>query len=184
MGISTTWWEAVINNYDAIIKNQRKIERDIVQEMMLYVYEDVNEIFEQGVSDFYQAYDPIFYHRTGALYDAFKITKTWNTVSWRLSGELMPNVHRVDNSYIYEFVFNQGYHGGAVGANAYGQPMWRTPHPSQGSPAWHSWGRPAVCTESPSELIWKYLDEYEASGKIKEYSATAFQLVLGRYGYF
>ena len=161
-----------------------KFVRQISRQIIKYVYRDINEIFELGVERYYNSYTPIFYHRQYALYKAYKITYRGTKIFWKVGEEFMPDVHRVDNSYIFDYMFEQGYHGGAVGANAFGELLWRTPHPSQGTPAYRAWGYPAVQTSSPSDNIEEMLNAYQNSGKIESYVPQAFASVKSKYALF
>lgn len=147
-----------------------------------FVYIDINDIFEDGIQQYYGAYSPVFYKRTNSLMKAFKVNIHGSEVSWESNASLVAGSHRVGSSYIYMFMFEEGYHGGAIGANASGGAMWRTP--PYGPRPWATWGRPAVQTESPSDIIDQKLGEYENSGAIIGYLEDATAVVLSRYRIF
>ena len=93
-----------------------------------------------------------------------------------LSGEINVNLssdelggHRVGNDYIYEYIFKQGYHGGAIDGPE---------HPAPGTPYWRTgfnfseWGRPAPKTTSAYMLMQKYISEKK--DPIKELTWSTF----------
>lgn len=80
-----------------------------------------------------------------------------------------PVRHRVGNDYIYEYIFKQGYHGGAIDGPE---------HPAPGTPYWRTgfnfseWGRPAPKTTSAYMLMQKYISEKK--DPIKELTWSTF----------
>ena len=173
----------VVKDINSFLNSQEAIKRDVRHQIAQYVYKDVQEIFKQGVDEFYNAYKPKFYKRTKSLYDAYNIYISNQGIDWDAGGHLMSASHRADNGFIYELAFNQGYHGGALGSEA--GILWRTPHPIHakriGIPAYSEWGSAAIQSESPSDYIWNALDEYENSGIINDYANIVVPFVIKQY---
>lgn len=157
------------------------IPQEIGKEAALYVYEDVNRIFEDGVKEYYAAYSPMYYGRTNSLLHAFQIDLDGSFIKWTVNAGLLPDSHRVGSSYIFQYMFEEGYHGGA---NTAGGMLWRTPPPGAGRRPYTAWGRPAAQTEAPSDIIERNISAYEHSNVIEGYLEAATDLVLGRYNLF
>ena len=119
---------------------------------------------------FYNDYTPQSgYDRKGDLYNAYEIygePDDWNVVH---GSEFMKFSHHQSNEIIYNNVYKQGYHGGSLGkADELGitpsVPSYRRP-----SPGFKYWGRPALQSESPYELIEELID---ITGYDLSYQAT------------
>ena len=173
----------IVKDIDRFLANQETIKSAVRHQIAQYVYQDVQEIFKQGVDEFYNAYQPKFYKRTNSLYDAYNIYISNQGIDWDAGGHLMSGAHRADNGFIYELAFNQGYHGGALGSSA--GVLWRTPHPlhaqRMGMPAYSQWGFAAPQSKAPSDYIWEALDEYENSGIINDYANIVVPHVIKQY---
>lgn len=120
----------------------------------------------QGITEWYEAYNPIYYGRTMSLLHVFEVQPETGLVNINLdSGRL--GGHRVNGDYIYEHIFKDGFHGGAIGGPN---------HPSPGTPYWRTgigfshWGNPAVQTESAYDLMIQRIKEQEADVKALTWS--------------
>ena len=94
---------------------------------------------------FYDQYTPELYSRTHDLYNAMRIRND-DELGIEVSPEFMENNHRVDRYYIYSFMYDQGYHGGAIlGPNHPdpGTPYWRSPRPHGEKTGYYHWYMPA-----------------------------------------
>lgn len=165
--------------------NNGVIEKKITKKVSEKVYADIKKLFEQGVKDYYEAYSPIYYRRTNSLYKAYKITLKNNYISWDVGSHLIPKTHRVDSiddTYIFNYMFEQGFHGGA---NTEDGMLWRTPPPVvSGQKAYTDWGRNAVQTEAPADIIEGYIKDYETSGLIEEAFNQATRDIISEYDLF
>ena len=161
------------------------IKKKIAERTAEKVYSDIKKLFDQGVKDYYDAYSPHYYRRTHSLYKAYNITLKGSYISWDVGSHLIPKTHRVDSvddTYIFNYMFEQGFHGGA---NTEDGMLWRTPPPVvSGQKAYTDWGRNAVQTEAPSDIIEGYIDDYEASGLIELAYEQAKNEVLAGYDLF
>ena len=104
--------------------------------------QELEFIGDYVITDWYSAYDPIYYDRLGRLYDAYKVELNGLNYEVIFDSSLIGG-----NDLIFENSFMSGYHGGSSkGKNhpAPGIPYWRTPHPF-----YSEWGRPALRSFSP-----------------------------------
>ena len=97
----------------------------------------------------------------------------------------MPDSHRVSSEYIFEHVFEEGWHGGAIRGKNHPNPdtpWWRTPHPSQttGIP-WRIWGSVAYSSMSASNMIESEINSYKNSDRIKNVLDSCADKVLSTY---
>ena len=79
------------------------------------LYEELNEIAESAVEDFYNDYDPSSYERFGDIYNMYKITVKANGYGLDIEVDFDPKYmkyHKGKKEYIYETVFKEGWHGG------------------------------------------------------------------------
>lgn len=185
-----------------VADNVSTIKKEVVKEIALQWYEDLDEIFTLCIDKFYSEYDPTFYRRTGSLYKVYKLSNHNGFVKWDFGPQYMPDTHRVNNQYIYDWVFLQGYHGGAHtiakdkvdkwGEHPHdGQPWYRTPPPSVGVTPYTSWSEYyAKKTMPPAVRIEMQLKKYQ-NGKsdligrgMNDAVNPAWELVLGRYNLF
>lgn len=108
-----------------------------------------------AVEDWYMAFNPSSYERTESLLNVYDVQPLVGEINVHLSSDELGG-HRVGNNYIYEYMFKQGYHGGAIDGPE---------HPSPGTPYWRTgfnfseWGRPAPKTTSAYILMQKYISE-------------------------
>lgn len=173
-----------------------KISNEIGEILAENVYEDVNNIFETCIDKYYSSYNQIFYTRTYALKKTYKIEKNGCIINWIVGPNLMPETHRVSNEYIYEYMFEKGYHGGAVTGKDHpspGTPWYRTPPPFPGIsvPPYSQWSEyMAKKTMAPADRISMQLQGYQNNKSsilgygIKDLIDPACDLVLGRYNLF
>lgn len=132
---------------------------------MLLIAKDISFIFKRSVDDFYASYTPKYYkHRTGSLYKIYNIEPTDDGIFISADIDEMGETHRVDDEYIFDIVYMQGYHGGANDGDDHpepGTPYWRTPPPRKGIKPYTKWGRPAVQSKSIDEMVEERLEEYK-----------------------
>lgn len=140
-------------------------DEDAYREYAVVEKETVQRIFADAVSSFYNAYSPMFYNRegdsgsqTGGLFDILDIQEDeYGMVSTEASGyvdlfnEANSPTDKEGNS-LYEQVFMQGWHGGAIGTDKRGvsvsTPHYRTPYDK-----YYRWGREAVKTQAPAAIF-------------------------------
>lgn len=162
-----------------------KIFIDAAQEINMYAKHDIQKIaqltlkqmsvewkdmFDRCITDFYNAYHPMFYKRTDSLYKAYRVSTYGNKIIAHFGSFYMPHTHRVNINYIYQYVFLKGWHGGATKGKDHpepGIPWWRTPPPflaqKQGVDPWSRWGGIAYSSSSPYNQIGNAFDEYKKS---------------------
>ena len=168
-----------------IVRNADKIAEEVNQKLVKYVYNKANEICKSAVDSFYSDYEPKLYKkRKGSLYTAYDIRIiNGSQLKFTLGDEFMKGKHRVSNTYIYDTMFKEGWHGGAHKGNGHPNPgdhYWRTPP----SPRmmyieeydemayvrpWTFWyHRPANRSVSPYDEIKKNWEDFvEGEGKEK-----------------
>lgn len=133
--------DAAINS---VIKAKRKIDEMNSKYPIRYV-EELKQVGESVISRWYASYEPIYYKRTGSLYDAYHVTLNGTDYSVEFDDSLLKDETIFVNSFIY------GYHGGAYKGEGHpnpGIPYWKTPFPK-----FKYWGRPAKLTMSPYQSM-------------------------------
>lgn len=108
--------------------------------------EELEEVGNSVIDQWYETYDPIVYERTGSLYNAFKVTLNGTDYNVSFDSSF------IGNKIIFYNSFMEGYHGGAKS----GKTKFGEPHPAPGIPYWKTpipefthWGRPAMRSFSP-----------------------------------
>ena len=112
---------------------------------------------------YYSHYSPIYYDRTTDLYNAaeYKIFSAKDLeVGLDVSPKNMNGGHRASNDFIYQHMYNEGWHGGAWGSKTHPN-YWRTPYE-----VYRSWGRPAIQSGGDIEKMKKYAED-KAGKKVK-----------------
>ena len=131
------------------------------------------------VNRWYRSYYPAHYarHRTLYYFANSIIEDNAFFIDYGLSG-YHSGGHRVHPAYLYKWVFQLGFHGGAYkGPNhpSPGRPYYRTPFPE-----YSAWGYPAIQSFSIEEALMTAWDDYvEKIGKPK--AKKIFTLVLHKY---
>ena len=127
--------------------------------------DDLNDIGNQIISDFYSSYEPHLYRRKGSLHHVFKVKMSKDHVlTYEFSEEFLDADHRVSNDYIYDIAFIKGWHGGASKKEYQWSPVdnqdlyYRAPAPGKGVKAYTRWGRVAERTESPRDRMVEEMD--------------------------
>lgn len=149
-----------------------KFQKKVANEAATAIYEDINKIFDTAVDEYY-SYKPKYYKRTGSLYQAYKITKEGTYIGWDVGAHLIEYSHRVSNEYIFDYMFELGYHGGASKGkpDQHGNPFphfmaFRTPVPGFAAQyelkPYSLWSKsPARKSSSPSMSIGSNIRKYE-----------------------
>lgn len=137
------------NALKAAIDALPKIEKQVNNEYKQRVKQGLEDIAEEAIDMFYESYSPHMYHRTNDLYNTYKVIVTDDRWAIDLSPSFMDGSHRVSSEYIYNYMFKEGYHGGAIDGPEHPDPgvPWYRSGPTPFSFWW--WARPAVQTESP-----------------------------------
>ena len=125
---------------------------------------DLNEEALSAIAEWYGKYDPHKYRRKGSLKQAFKIVRDGVDVEITYDAEFMNDYqHHQSNEIIFNNAFIEGYHGGSMGTDKYGDiattPSWRKPFLK-----YTHWGDEAVRSPSPQKKI-----EKKAEKLIKQY---------------
>ena len=105
---------------DSIETAEKKTNEEIPKKSQSY-FEYASR---QGITEWYEAYDPIYYGRTMSLLHVFEVQPEVGLVNINLDSSRLGG-HRVDGDYIYEHMFKDGFHGGAIDGPE---------HPSPGTP--------------------------------------------------
>lgn len=168
------------------------------------IVKDLDKIFKTNIDDYYK-FPKKYYKRTKAFYKTYKIDGMGNTIRAFADASLMPKTHRVDKvdpDYIYEYMFAQGYHGGARSGDADmdGNPFpggmaLRTPIPqfsSDDTPPYSLWSlkQAGRSEEAPEKMIQDELNSYNAGGPnssgsvLKDRVESSLTKVLKQYSFF
>ena len=158
--------------------NYKKIKREIELDSQLTIIKDVKTICRTSIDMYYDAYTPKTYDRYGSLYYAYKIKIIRNDLIISFDPKYIPKVHRVDKenpNYIYDVMFKEGWHGGALNyEHGVSTPYWRKP------PYFKEWGERAVKSESPYEIIEHRFNLY-AKRRIKNIIINSSNKIFGKY---
>lgn len=161
---------------------------------------DLDKIFKTNIDDYYD-FKKKYYKRTKALYKTYKIQGAGGSIEAFADASLMPDTHRASPEYIYDYMFSQGYHGGAISGgedmagNPFPGPMaLRTPVPhfaSEDTPPYSLWSlKSAEQTDAPEQKIQEELNAYESgasnsSGHIlQDRVEKSLTKVLKQYSFF
>lgn len=179
-----------------------KFKKAVMEEIAITLYEDISEIIETCIDKYYSEYTPKYYKRTKSLYKVYKLQYKSGHFGWQFNFEFMPNIHRVDNKYIYQYMFEQGYHGGAntIASNKVqqwgehphnGQPWYRTAPAIFEKPPYTRWSKyPAAKSMPPATRIDIELRNYQKGQSklikrgLKDSCQPAIDLIGGRYNIF
>lgn len=91
-----------------------KAAKDLYSIMEKDIQQHANKI----IKEWYDSYDRKFYKPTGSLYKSYKIISKNNEPIIVYNRNYIPKTHRVDSvnpDYIYDYIFSEGWHGGAAG---------------------------------------------------------------------
>jgi hypothetical protein len=139
----------------------------------------IENIFNKRINEFYEAYSPEYYRRTGSLHNAYKVSYTAKSVIWNSTSDMVQKTHRVDSvdgDYIYKLTIMDGYHGGGY---YNGIPTYRMP-----VPAYVMWGRPAARSAAPAPLIESDIAAFWGSEEFDNMKNTAAYSVFKQYRLF
>lgn len=180
---------------------------DFVHEAMMKIawqkYKKAEEICKNEIDRFYREYSPdkdkkvrlrngyaykMVYKRKYDLKNVYNLDVTKNgDFIFELGSEFMKKKHRVDNEYIYEKMFEEGWHGGAHDGPGHPNPgknYWRTPsvddeeHGIKAYSYW--WDKPAAKSTSPYENIINKWNSY-MNGQGKKMELETWALTTKKY---
>ena len=169
MGRKNKTYHDAVNSLIFMCNNIDKIATDISSYICDDIEKDVKQIFKDAISNFYNDYTPYYYKRTYALRKVYKVYNDGKKILWNFDPSNMPNTHRINNSYIYHFAFEEGYHGGWYDKEHKGLSnhlFYRTPAPENSTETMSPYSiprskYPVVKSESPAEQINSMLDYYK-----------------------
>lgn len=131
-----------------------KFKQAIIGEIVVTLYDDISEIIETCIDRYYKEYTPKFHKRRKSLYKVYKLYHDSNRFEWNFGSEFMPDFssehHRAPNEYIYEWMFERGYHGGAHTISPLKVAKWGE-HPRDNTP-WYRTAPPVF--EIPPYTRW------------------------------
>ena len=137
-----------VKERNQIIKRFQRYGSKIISEadekLALMQYNKAKKICKSAVDSYYNDYDPMKhgkYRRKYSLYEAYHVGIRGKKFVFELGDELMTSRHRVSNEYIYEMMFQEGWHGGANKIAEDKIDRW-LPHPDPGVPYWRYPGKP------------------------------------------
>jgi len=133
----------------------------------------VQSLFNESIDDFYNSYSPK-YKRRGTLYELLFIDIQGESFSVQYDEDNLYFSHGGGGEdYLYDLLFEGGYHGGADDGED---------HPSPGTPYWRAgrrfsrWGRPAKQTASPKATFDSLVDNFDRNIAQKE-----FEILIRQY---
>lgn len=140
---------------DKIEETAKKTYKDALP----IVEEDVKECWKTAIDEYYASYKPKYYERKGKesnLYNMLDTEITDKKVKIYAKSEKLGE-HRVENDYIFYYMFLHGYHGGAVHNDGL---YWRAGYHlnKDGKDAYEHWGKRAYQSDSPSDRFQNLLD--------------------------
>lgn len=131
------FWTDIANAAQEFLDDEKQIKKDISTALAEQYEADLNEIARLCIKKFYDDYKPKFYRRKYSLYHAYRILNNGGVIDIEYSHEFMLDTHkhRVDKKYIFEKVFNEGWHGGAHTISSENAKLWGA-HPDNKTPFW------------------------------------------------
>lgn len=156
-------------------------------------YKKAEEICKKEIDRFYSEYTPRSgekkkpYKRQRDLYNVYNLDIEHDgTFVFELGDEFMKKHHRVENVYIYETMFQGGWHGGADDGPKHpnpGKPYWRV-RPFEkigdGDSSSYWWTKQAPKSSSPYDAIKQKWNIY-INGKGKEMELQIWRNTLEKY---
>lgn len=118
--------------------------------------EKVKKIFEESIAEYYAARSSGYYARTYSLIEAYKVTCRGSSINLKSNASMVPDTHRVSPEYIYDYMFFEGYHGGANKGPGHPSPgtlLYRSPVPGFGNHPYTRWSGVADQTEAPAKKV-------------------------------
>jgi len=122
----------------------KKVFDDSVQELAEEMYRQIEGLYESAIDMFYADYDPLWYRRTYATYEASSgagFDYTGNVINmgnhWSAGIQIDPsfisgepykraNGKGADKSWVFNRTFNKGIHGISTGKKSFGQSRAKT----------------------------------------------------------
>ena len=145
---------------DSIENAKNKTNEEIPQKAA----PEIEKAARTAVEDWYMAYQPVSYERTESLLHVYDVKPQTGLVNVHLSSDELGG-HRVSSDYIYNLMFLQGWHGGALHDGF--PPLKRT------GPGFIYWGGPTVKTTPAYLLMQQYIGEMK--GEIQELTWNTFR---------
>ena len=168
----TTSCTDLINNFE---EQLRKAINNAQEEIDVQFSKDIEQMIKFAAKEFYDDYHPSSYKRKGSMDEFYNVVVT-DSASWvELGEEFSDTGHSVNNEYIFETMFIEGWHGGADSGEFHpdpGTPWYRTYNKHSG---WN-WLREASRMKdgmSPYSIFCDQYDEYAKNG-YKEMSLNIF----------
>lgn len=92
-----------------------KIENEIFKEVSKQVKKDYDNIYHSCVDVYYESYEPDYYKpRKHSLYNMYDVIVTDDDVEYFEDPNLSNLPHRVNNEYLFDKMWMEGWHGGAT----------------------------------------------------------------------
>ena len=157
-------------------ETQREYD-NAIREFGEYQREEIKNIFDKAVGEFYSSYSPAIYSRQYGLYDLLAIPSGDGIVDYSTIDDIIDpsNLHS-DRSggSLYEKVFEQGWHGGAESGPKHPSPG--TPRYRKPPPRYPRWGRVAARSDPPDERFDRDLANAEAG-----YMNVEYERIVGEH---
>lgn len=145
------------NKFEKLANSIEVAEKKTNLEVPVKAAPEIESASRFAVEDWYMAYNPMSYERTESLLNVYDVQPQIGAINVHLSSNELGG-HRVSSDYIYDYMFIQGYHGGAIDGK-------NPNHPSPGTPYWRTgknfskWGEPALKTTPAYMLMQQYIHE-------------------------
>ena len=135
---------------------------------------ELNYIADSTIDAFYEDYDPSTYNRRGDMYNTYKISVKRDKYDIEYEIDFSPEYmkfHGDLKEYLFDIVFEQGWHGGANEGEGHPEPgipwyrdLWATKYAKgfnydEFEPSGF-WLRRAARSASPYEIMSKKMDDY------------------------
>lgn len=146
---------------NSIINRANNALKDAYKEALPKIEKNVKKQWKSAINEFYNSYNPIYYSRSYSLYNLLSTRITSDNIYISTDSNNLNGSYRVDDDYIYDIIYKEGWHGGATdGIDSFGKyhpkpgiPYWRTP-----TPIYSHWGNQSIKTVSPFDLFNKKLE--------------------------
>lgn len=157
----------IANNLKLFAGELKDTVDDVIRDTFEDVAYDLDLEFSHCVDAFYEEYSPVYYRRTYALYEGYKIDRGNNglSINWETDGSLIPDWHRESPQYIFDLTYIKGQHGGGINNGLYRN-------------GFEGWGDPAEPGVPIDKRIMESFNTYKKSKKMQKYFDHYFDVKI------
>ena len=117
--------QIAVRDIGKIVKSMEGDFEQMASKYEKLLRDELNYIARSSIDAFYEDYEPSSYRRYGDIYNTYKIEVKRDQFESNCEVHFAPKYmkhHGRLNSYIYDIVFEQGWHGGAIEGPGHPEP--------------------------------------------------------------